>query len=63
MHIIKSYPQLVEMCLLREGLDWLIQVLGVPFVVLWSHSLGGYIGGESDKVGLEWGAGTYGVLP
>ena len=35
------------MCWLQEGLDWVSQVLVVPFVVLWIRSLGGSIvGGE-----------------
>ena len=42
---------------------WDIQVIGVTFEVLWIHSLGGYTGGESAAVRLEWGNGICGVLP
>ena len=38
-------------------------MLGVPFEVMWSHVLGGSIGGVSATVGLEWGAGTCVALP
>ena len=31
-------------------------------MVLWRHILGGYIGGGSAGVGLEWSAGTFGAL-
>ena len=34
----------------------------MPFVVLWSHILGGYIGVGGARVGLGWGSGTCGVI-
>ena len=40
------------------GIDWSIKVIGVPFVVLWIHSLGDSIGGGCYGLGLRWGAGT-----
>ena len=41
----------------------MIKWLGVPVVVLGSHSYGGSIGVESAGVGLDWGAETCGALP
>ena len=63
MHNIEMYLPLVALCWLQGGITWEIQVLGVPVVVLWSHSLGGSIGEVSSGFGLEWGAGTCGALP
>ena len=45
------------------GVAWEIQMLGMKFVVLWSHSLGGSIGEGSAEVGLEWWSGTCQVFP
>ena len=63
VHNIENTPPLVALCWIQGGLAWAIQVLGVPFVVLWSHSLGGSIGGGGTEIGLGWGAGTCGELP
>ena len=62
-HNIEKYLPLVALCWIQGGLAWAIQVLDVPVVVLWSHSLGGSIGGGNAGVSLEWGAGTCGALP
>ena len=57
-HNIRKFPLLVALCWILGGIAWEIQVLSVPFVVLWRHSLGGYVGGGSDGVGLVWGTVT-----
>ena len=61
-HNIRSYPPLVALYWLQGGLSWVIQMLCVPFLVLWIHSFGGYIGGGSAVIGLVWGAGTCGTI-
>ena len=52
MHNIERYPPIVALCWLQGGLTLVIQVLGVPILVLWSHSWGGSIGGGIAGVGL-----------
>ena len=42
-HSMGKFPPPVTICWLQGGRVWAIQVLGVPFGVLWSHILGGYI--------------------
>ena len=63
MDNIRRYPPLVALCWIWGGLAWEIWLLGVKFVVLWSHSLGGSIVRGSSGVNLGWGAGTCGALP
>ena len=38
-----KFPPPVTICWIQGGRVWAIQVLGVPFGVLWRHILGGYI--------------------
>ena len=37
-HNIVKYLPLFALCWLEGGLAWVIKVLGVPVMVLWSHS-------------------------
>ena len=52
-HSMGKSHRLLQFVGFRGGRVWAIQVLGVPFGVLWSHILGGYIDMGSAMIELN----------